>query len=423
MSGKKEVFGLVFIIILVLNSFLVFAVGERRLNENKYTSISGHYSEGGSDDDCDNKDVYIDWKFQESQSIEVPHEDDCSLNIPRFRSRPSEGGCWFLVYEHDGESDDDGAWSRVRPGQIFDQTAYREPSNLDSGWDESWFEDYCDESNDAWDCVLDYNFKSTTALICVSDDYWHECTGTESSEGVEGDIGTVAQLNDELYECILNENDFPIWKKVEGTDLDGDFLTTSEGDCSDNPSTDPSFCSDIKKPEDCGSIESRQCAICINPSAPEICGDGIDNDCNVQTSDDCNKNQPACEQTAPDVPGAEAQPVAEPVPAGQTPPLPFNNIYGQAFSWIDTADGGKCCGFQGMDDLGKHIEAKDGSGQYLCLNKQLTGYEKATPDAIPPGWDNEKCTGDWCWISASSNAQFNIFTIKQPDKTYDLTPK
>ena len=69
MSGKKEVFGLVFIIILVLNSFLVFAVGERRLNENKYTSISGHYSEGGSDDDCDNKDVYIDWKFQESQSI------------------------------------------------------------------------------------------------------------------------------------------------------------------------------------------------------------------------------------------------------------------------------------------------------------------------------------------------------------------
>ena len=423
MSGKKEVFGLVFIIILVLNSFLVFAVGERRLNENKYTSISGHYSEGGSDDDCDNKDVYIDWKFQESQSIEVPHEDDCSLNIPRFRSRPSEGGCWFLVYEHDGESDDDGAWSRVRPGQIFDQTAYREPSNLDSGWDESWFEDYCDESNDAWDCVLDYNFKSTTALICVSDDYWHECTGTESSEGVEGDIGTVAQLNDELYECILNENDFPIWKKVEGTDLDGDFLTTSEGDCSDNPSTDPSFCSDIKKPEDCGSIESRQCAICINPSAPEICGDGIDNDCNVQTSDDCNKNQPACEQTASPAPQAEAQ--AAPIPEGQTPPPLFNNIYGQKFSWIDTADGGKCCGYGGINDIGTPADGSGGfAGNYVCLKNApaivgATNIKVDWPETKGDG-SPDRCAGDWCWVRADGAAKFHIFTIKQPDKTYDV---
>ena len=63
------------------------------------------------------------------------------------------------------------------------------------------------------------------------------------------------------------------------------------------------------------------------------------------------------------------------------------------------------------------MEAADNSDQYLCLNKLQTGHAGEV-DSDPAGW-NEKCVGNWCWISATSS-QFNIFTIKQPDKTYDI---
>ena len=32
----------------------------------------------------------------------------------------------------------------------------------------------------------------------------------------------------------------------------------------------------------------------------------------------------------------------------------------------------------------------------------------------------DRCAGDWCWVRADGAAKFHIFTIKQPDKTYDV---
>ncbi|MEW5897538.1 MAG: hypothetical protein AB1668_07630, partial [Nanoarchaeota archaeon] len=100
--------------------------------------------------------------------------------------------------------------------------------------------------------------------------------------------------------------------------------TDEAGDCRDGSEfVETGVCSEIETPEDCGSVESYQCALCINPAAPEVCGDEINNDCGGsedademeevnelegETYDDCNKNKYSCEMTEVPQPAEETEP-------------------------------------------------------------------------------------------------------------------
>ncbi|MBI2666211.1 hypothetical protein HYX13_01220, partial [Candidatus Woesearchaeota archaeon] len=172
------------------------------------------------------------------------------------------------------------------------------------------------------------------------------------------------------------------------------------------------------------------CAACINPEAREVCGDAVDNDCNDETArvnaenpaQECNFFKEGCEATQkinPETNTAEG--------------VTHTNIYEKSFSWIDTAEGGYCCGFNGMEDLGKVEQGTESTqGNFLCVNNNpdLVGYAGASSDeagstTTPPGWGRTaKCEGEnnnWCWISAFGDAAFKILTIKKfSDKPYDV---
>ncbi len=175
----------------------------------------------------------------------------------------------------------------------------------------------------------------------------------------------------------------------------------------------------------CKLPQMSHCSFCIHPNVlwdkeikggVEVCGDGIDNDCNSDTNDDCDLFKEGCEQSESlliDNP-EEVTPENTPVSGeGTAPPAPAStanthyNIFDQKFSWIPTAEGGYCCGYNGIKDLGvikdgAEIETKAGTvesapGSYACLKKDLTGSKD---ESIP----DELCGKDWCWVSASTGA-------------------
>jgi len=236
-----------------------------------------------------------------------------------------------------------------------------------------------------------------------------------------------------------------------------------------------------------GNIKYSQCSICINPGAAEMCGDGSDNDCEEQTSDNCHENKASCEQRLTgscsddqDIPCYEGSSICEDQNKGECktvqegeanygicskPPVedpdgepktclldveddcgengPCNpisqgtakNIYDQEFSWIDTQEGGYCCGYEGVDDAGKIAKggklSEDDFESFVCLNKDkdIVSTEKgfaSSEGGIAAGideiFDNSNCAGNWCWVnSAGANSWFKVFSIKKPgEQPYDV---
>ncbi|MBI4980052.1 hypothetical protein HZC30_00675 [Candidatus Woesearchaeota archaeon] len=298
---------------------------------------------------------------------------------------------------------------------------------------------------------LNYNYNMA-GVICAANHYWYQCD--EGNVGAtlylplqyqEDTAGTLKNVYGMRYNCLKTEDEGFAWKLM-GPDLDMDGYLDTEGDCapmntealrmfgvniaSDCPTIDPSDLRGLQIEEVretvkglCTLPQNHFCAICINPGAPEVCGDGVNNDCGGpqqfeeltqlegKTSDDCNKNQYACRQEAPPLENSEDN------ATGITP----LNIYNEVFSWLNTPDGGYCCGFNGIDDLGKTAVSSTGEGQFLCLNqnKDLVGHDAEYT------YESPFCGEEWCWVSASTGApaggQFKIFTIKPPgQKPYDV---
>lgn len=339
MVRKREVFFVVlslFLITITCVNTLGFEVNEA----GKKTS----FAVGCAEDKCGDEDVddlicgttneFDCIFFGYGQVIDnIPHVDEtgdngCTVDLydPKFKV-PADQGCWvFGAYEVNGQLDD-CALLRSHTGFKITYRNY-------FSWSINSYKDnpirYYYGVIDAWDATdgvgdpdEDAGLKGENMLyeewilwnqnqeyICGSDNYWHMCDGTKSGSL---DTFTWVILGDNLlhiFQCKVDGNDLPYWEDI-GVDGDQDGYTPEMGDCYDDKSKDPSFCSDLKIPDDCGSVESYQCAICINPGAPEVCGDKINNDCGGsedpnemekydnlegETDNDCDKNQESCTQ-------------------------------------------------------------------------------------------------------------------------------
>jgi hypothetical protein len=466
MVDKKR--GLIFVVLVLvflIGSFSSLAIEPLPINGDdfSYGAIGARYDEPGSEDFCDSRKVKVN-KFAE-KGIKPDWGNNNWWNVCNGYTDckiPHEEGCWFLATEVDSDQNDNG-YTVLPVGKQFNGLDHLfvglgEQSGGDfyatDGVEKVMgAKDHSDsyktgDANDAWMClIMTYKYSSDNAVLCSDDHYWHECK--IASEEDEGSIGTMAWANNVLYNCTTEFDIIPFWKEVPVMDYDQDGYTTNE-DCDDNPADDPSFCSAITVEDvnmcDGGDPKYLQCAICINEGAIEVCGDGINNDCDRgsqfkeaddeldETKDNCNLNPWACEQRLPlETSSNENLMNIKDVP---------KNIYNEEFSWLPTSDGGQCCGFNGLEDLGDIYQADNNmedkfpgadysaSGNYVCLHREndpdigMVGYEGDFPDSYC-----KRDTGDgalwqskfWCWVNAVGDAKYEIFTIKEPGKTnYDI---
>ncbi|HLC91374.1 MAG TPA: hypothetical protein VJI15_06435, partial [Candidatus Nanoarchaeia archaeon] len=133
-------------------------------------------------------------------------------------------------------------------------------------------------------------------------------------------------------------------------------------------------------------------------------------------------------------------------------PVQHRNVDDGYYSWIDTLEGGYCCGYADGEadkssDVGliKDLLPPEGSEQdivvdaYLCLPSQssetgefgdenIVGHTLADGEIEHPGWKEAGCDGggiyspkDWCWLPAASKP-FRIMSINDPDEDapYDV---
>ncbi len=500
MNKKRGMLLVVLLLFLVVLSSSGLAM---EINVGKWVSIGGRYDEHGvgqaGDNDCDNDladqlagDPKADYREEwlDETKFSAPNtktalvgDGECDLSqITALGNVPSKtglgSGCWFLVIEADGGTDnDDFAWVINSPGKIYDSITKTYPrSNKvnEGGGNIGWMAPAgCGSDNDADDCVLNYWFYSTNALICSDDELWHKCDLTVEQQG------TLTWANDKAYNCTKVETSkgsgvyVSVWQPLLGYDYDKDGYTDDMGDCANGDPKDPNknLLADATNPNlcpqqavdletgdsNCKYPDNSKCAICINPGAPEVCGDELNNDCLTygthskssligpgligDTPDNCHNNKAACMQTTGDATctedilcevdeeGKKIKKDCEDIicPATQ------KNIYNQQFSWIQTGEEeGYCCGFNGIEDLGVKREGKgnDKGGQFICLNKdeELAGMDQdlkwdktiAPPPEPNSNPDNQgtsvRCPGDWCWLNAFDNAKYSILTLKKPSK-------
>jgi hypothetical protein len=413
MRGKKRGLLLLVLVIALLILSLSIIAETLPVNNEAYVAIGGRYDEGGSEDSCDNSDVSIKNLAPKGQKPDWHGDnwwDKCN-GYSDCRIPPAEG-CWFLVIDPDNDENDNGwLWSHF--GEYFYHGEHQDPkegNEYDSGYD--------GDANDAHDCVLNYNFNYHNGLVCAGDGYWHECNAEE------GTLGTITWVENIIYNCTLDEFDQPIWEKTS-VDLDRDGHL-SDVDCNEDVSNDPPGCPELDKKTgeiNCLYPAHSKCAICINPGAPEVCGDfyddgsEIDNDCNPLTSNDCNNFKEGCNQDSRSNPAE-----------GERTDI-HHNIYGQNFPWVKTgANEGFCCGYNGIDDLGKTVtgisdDAGGDYGEFVCLstNEDLTAHQ----GGIPWEGSGDYCKENWCLANAqglpTTGGKFNIYTINKPgEKPYDI---
>ncbi|MBI4981452.1 hypothetical protein HZC30_07930 [Candidatus Woesearchaeota archaeon] len=281
----------------------------------------------------------------------------------------------------------------------------------------SLFSDDIDANIALQEVKFNYNYQDGfyNGVICGNDHYWYRCDKDQVGSKYWVNFAKQVSVPFQCYEIELDDGGLGyVWKEADH-DFDRDGYTNTEGDCYDLSFLDPYFgCPSLEEEyQGLNSTELREvakskciypqnhfCAICINPGAPEVCGDKVNNDCGGpqqfeeltqlegKTSDDCNKNQFACRQEAPPLDNSEDNATG----------ITQTNIYGETFSWINTPDGGYCCGFNGIDDLGKTAVSSTGEGQFLCLNKEpdLVGHDAEYT------YESPFCGDEWCWVSAST---------------------
>ncbi|MBR9683441.1 hypothetical protein GOV03_02785 [Candidatus Woesearchaeota archaeon] len=91
-------------------------------------------------------------------------------------------------------------------------------------------------------------------------------------------------------------------------------------------------------------------------------------------------------------------------------------------AWLGEAeDGNNCCGNEGIDEIGTLEYSEEALGNNICLNtdEEWVGREGDFPEDA--NCNDDDIVDGWCWVHASSDADFNIFTIKKPGEViYDV---
>src|SRR3989344_8587505 len=434
MNKKRGILSVV-LIVLVLFSFSV--VAEVAWVKKTWLEIDV----GNIDDDCEEwESNYNIERFQTSKNwrtLGCTSSNDLNKGFIYFPDEPlpesithdqPDEGCVFAISEQDTWANDDCGYAEIYEGERVGIFA-RELNyyDLETTWDENDWRSGFDTCGTKWKSGNNYEY------ICKEDHYWYECNTAVNGEVLEINTG---EEDPKVFICLLNSNKYK-WIDLEaitGADFDdadedlvpdildcapdngwvyGEFACRME-EASDKTCITDAECSDLVegtcKPN--GKCESK---ICETIAATEICGDGIDNDCSewdgeepydyTNAEDDCDQDQTACESNC--------------LASEET------------CSWIDSETGNKCCGDDGITDLGL-IQDGTADGQpdsYLCLNRneELVGSSAGLnpwpdqTDTSPESPNPQRCQGDWCWVKAGAEAKFKIFTIKKPDQhPYDI---
>ena len=407
--------------------------GVARVNEQRYFSLGMVTDDAGG---CNDDNIHIDY-YDMTPTVTYR---ECTFNSADTIGETSSyfiisndvaySACALNHVDQDGGNNNDCGQLLIRSGVQFGSVP------IDLQYTPAGHNNYKYDGGENENTFCKNYYTNGPSYLCSDDHFWHRCSDPE-------DINTVAWAgNNDAYNCILDPTlNIPVWEKLSGTDLDHDLVPTP-GDCEDDPTSGPSLCSEIDfeapdfNPQNvCTDSRYAACAICINPNAAEVCGDGIDNDCNDDTSDNCHKFPAGCEGTSiAALRGltAEGVPVGEESETGEvtiTDTIEHTNIYDQQFSWTATDEGdGFCCGYDdpSRDDDGLaavgHVADSQGS-QRLCVNKNIVRTEN--PEILEdPSCDYaglEGSTGDWCWLTAGSGADFKILTVNLPgEQSYDV---
>jgi hypothetical protein len=299
---------------------------------------------------------------------------------------------------------------------------------------------------------VQFRFHDKKGVICGGDQYWHQCDAATVGALYWVNIpfefdGKELVAPAMLYKCTnIGENRY-VWRNTT-QDMDIDGYQTNQADCNDYGYYDAYLGCPILEEEEyqgrtqeeiretmkskCVYPQHANCANCINPGAVEVCGDGINNDCRLEgnsfsagslsepggsTPDSCNSFKFGCEATPEEIEKND----------GNIEVLQHTNVYGYPLSYVEGAEGGSCCGFKGLEDLGKTVEGNADAGfagSYVCLNsdERIVGAETVEGEILP-GWDSERCEGEWCWVSGINvGSRFNVLTLKRPgEDPYDIT--
>ncbi|MDP3734068.1 MAG: hypothetical protein Q8R37_02475, partial [Nanoarchaeota archaeon] len=303
-----------------------------------------------------------------------------------YQQGPGVGGCHVYVVEPDGAAYSDCVTAQVAEGTILNDQ-YTNYASAGAGWVGP------ETDIDAQRVFTSASFRalSDQAALCKLDSttqffYWHRCD--QSQIGNTLDALNLAQVPT-TFVCVETSTGRYSWEDSTaispGADSDNDDVPNSF-DCVPDDSTIhggwPNGCVVLGEGETLGPNEVE----CTIPPANEACGDGIDNDCNPATVDDCTVNADGCRNAG--------------------------------FAWTDTNGANSCCGDSGLNDLGTVVIGSSDAAPRICLNTDNT---KVSGD-ISSLQDGETGTGGWFWSNAQSlDHGFKIITIKKPgQQPYDI---
>ena len=394
MRKKKGLFAL-FVILLSFSFYSALAF-------DKHQAITLRFD----DADCDDWTVALMNDVQESKDWEP---DSSSCGPGDYSGTTGNVGCDLLILNDGPLTADECAQFRAKNMFVLESN-----NGLYKNFDLATGDVSIEGNDDDAQCFNNIKWRSNlnNSYLCAYDSkdkrhYWFTCDASVVKQTYNLTIvGDKNQKEIQKFICLLTTEVGYIWKNINEIDVSVDADedgVPDELDCAPNNKTIfPQFNCGPKLDKETGKkiidkTTEEEIEECSVKGAPRVCGDSIDNDCSVNPGspytieDDCDNDKEACESSC----------------LGK----------GEKCSWADISDTESvCCGDDILNDLGKIVRDKDGNVR-VCLNKKNVGSKTGKFEEL---WEEMNCLGEWCFVSASGSAKFEVFTIRQSNKVYDV---
>lgn len=321
-------------------------------------------------------------------------------------------GCRINVFEYDlglFDLNNDCAQAELEQGTIIEQKYKHYGSSI-----VQWVgkDDEPDAKRVLEQVSGRYN-NNPNSLLCKQDTkdtlfYWYKC----DSNTLQQKLSLSKSFDNKnvlTFMCLKTGDEDFVWKNINEIDISVDADEDGVPDVLDCAPDDkkifPKFNCGPKLDKETGKkvvdeTTGEEIEECSVKGAPRVCGDQIDNDCSISPSspynieDNCDNDKDRCESNC------------------------LNK--GGKCSWAGISNSnvneGVCCGDDGQEDLGKIVKDKDGNS-LVCLNSNDVGSKTGKFEDL---WEEMNCLGEWCFVSASGSAKFEVFTIRQSNKVYDV---